>query len=650
MRGATILGVLSRLLIWIAAASLAAGLALSQLLFGGWWYPALSAPALLLVGMAAIAASFVSPKLTGGTAPGAWCIGITLLFTAYLLWRQSCSPDAYAARVDFWLLGGALAVYLTAAWHVRCGGPVWLVTGVLFAMMAAQSLLVVVQFTAESPFHPWPDLARWFGLPRGDEAIPNHGFVMGTFATRGTLSAVLQSSVFLALGMLLWSRTTVAVKLLLLWVTAAGFVGLVLSLSRAAYTGVLGGLAVFALASFVILHRGAVVHRFWLGVGALGLAALALGLAFVVGLESFAVRMRLDALGADLFREELWFSVVPPMLPLDPWWGTGAGTFDLLASRYRSAAIDGRPFHAHNDWLQLLVEYGRIGLILGAVFFAVHCAAAWQNLTRVLRQLPVAGLLPQSASLGLLTGSLAALVAQGLHSIFDHRLHVTAPVLLAALCAGWMAGQRSDPTVSGGMLPPWWLRLTGIVLPLAAGVMLVWQVGRHAPAEYRALQAENFLAAGELEKCWDEVNLGLQHDPSNARLLVLAGECAGLRGNDASGARERLEWYRVAADSWVAAVRQRPQFAYALREAGLALDWSRRSDEALAFHLRAIGRDPGHASGYEYLGLHFWNVGRSDEAKRLLRLAQRLPGSRVAREFLHLIEQQQVPSTALPME
>jgi len=91
---------------WCVAALLAAGMALSQLLLGGWLYPALAAPGFLAVGLAAVlsAAAFWKSE----DAPGALCVGIALLFAGYLLWRQAHSPDPYAARDDAWLLLGAL--------------------------------------------------------------------------------------------------------------------------------------------------------------------------------------------------------------------------------------------------------------------------------------------------------------------------------------------------------------------------------------------------------------------------------------------------------------------------------------------------------------------------------------------------------------
>ena len=115
------------MLIWISAVLLAAGLVASQILLGGWWYPALAGPGYLLVGASAVAAGLMFWR--AADAPGAVCAGSVLLFAAYLLWRQAATPDWYVAREDAWLVLGALSVYLTVAWQLRGDGPRGLVLG-----------------------------------------------------------------------------------------------------------------------------------------------------------------------------------------------------------------------------------------------------------------------------------------------------------------------------------------------------------------------------------------------------------------------------------------------------------------------------------------------------------------------------------------
>jgi len=621
---------------WCVAALLAAGMALSQLLLGGWFYPVLAAPGFFAVGLAAVVAATAFWKTED--APGALCVGLALAFAGYLFWRQAHSPDPYAARDDAWLLLGALAVYLTVAWHLRAAGPRWLLLSVLFILLSGQVLLVVAQFAAEKSFHPLADLALHLRLPDGANELVNRGYVSGTLASRGTLSAVLQATTFLALGLLVWGRGTAAVKMLLLWVAAAGFAGLALSLSRAAYLGVSAGAATFALVSFFILNRGATAHRFWLGAAALVLAALPLGLAVFIGTESLLVRFRLEELGGDAFRQSLWLTVVSPMLQLDPWFGVGANMFDQLSLRYRGGAFDAPPVHAHNDWLQLLVEYGRIGLALGCALFVAHFAAGWKNALRLAREAAGAGWLPQSMELGLVSGALAAWAAQAVHSFFDYRLHLAPVVLLLGLSAGWLAGVRTDSGLHGPNPVPRWLRCLAL-LPLLPGGVLVWWVWRDAPVEYHALQAENARLRGE-EAVWAEnVAAGAALNSTNPRLLELTAQLAVLRRSADIGKFSSGPLAESAAESWSELVAQRPAYASALREYALAQTHRGLLAEALPFHLRAIGRDPEWATGYEYLGYYFLRRERYEEALRLFRLARLLPGAQISPQEIEQLEE-----------
>ena len=595
----------------------------------------MAAPGYLLAGLAAILAGATFWKSHG--APGAWCVGSMLLFAAYLFWRQANSPDAYAARADSWLLLGGLAVYLTVAWHLRGDGPRWLLLGSIFLLMVAQVGIVVAQFTAEAPFHPLADLAAIMRLPHGDENLPNHGFVSGTLASRGTLSAVLQATTFIALGMLVWGRGSAAVKMLLAWVTAAGLVGLVLSLSRAAYLGVAAGLLTFALVSFFILNRGTAVHRFWIGAGILVLALVPLGFAAFVGLESFIVRFRLGELGGDVYRESLWFSSVPPMLSLDPRFGAGANMFDQLSMRYQTSWTDGRPVHAHNDWLQLLIEYGRIGLVLGATCFVLHLAAGWRNAMRLARESLDSGWLPQGMGLGLLSGSLAAVVAQSVHSFFDYRLHLPPVVFLVAMSAGWLAGVRREADGHYVSPSPWWIRLLAM-MPTVPGVVLVWWVAQQWPAERQAMQLQNAILTEDFSRMSDLVAGSPAAASENPRYLALAAEAAWIESTRAESLVEQIKWRRRCLETWQQCLAIDPWNVEALRGFGYVQAIRGDLPQSSPFLLRAVGLDPNSATGYEFLANYFILGNRYEEAARLLRLSRTLPNASVPPEKIAEIE------------
>jgi O-antigen ligase len=627
--------VAAKFLTWTSAVLLAAALVASQLLLGSWLYPALAAPGYLLAGLAAVFAGATFWK--SSNAPGAWCVGSVLLFAGYLFWRQANSPDAYAASADTWLLLGGLACYLTTAWQLRGDGPRWMVLAPIFVLMLMQVGIVVAQFTADASFHPLADLALKVRLPDGNSDLPNQGFVTGTFASRGTLSAVLQSTTFLCLGLLVWGRGGAIVKMLLLWVTAAGLVGIVLCLSRAAYLGLTAGLVTFALVSFFILNRGTNVHRLWLGAGILLMALVPVALAASVGLESFLVRFRLGEIGGDVFREALWFRTVPPMLSLDPWFGVGANMFDQLSMRYRGSALDGRPIHAHNDWLQLLVEYGRIGLVLGVLCFAVHLAAGWRNALRLAGESRFTGLWPQATGLGLVSGALAALVAQSVHSFFDYRLHLAPVVFLAAASAGWLAGVRTDNDADSGQPSPWWMRLLAI-MPAIPGALLFTWVLRELPAEKRALQIENAILRRDFSAAADLLDADPDEAPDNPRYLMLAAEAAWEQSTRAESLVDEVKWRGRCVAYWERYLPLRPWTVEAMR--GYASVRAARGDlpTSLPFYLRGVALDPNSAPGYEYLAGYFMASKRYEEAVRLLRLSRTLPGAQWPAEKIVEIE------------
>lgn len=594
--------------------------------------------------------------------PGAWCSGLALAFAGYLFWRQCTSLDAYAAREDAWLLLGALCVYLTVAWHLRGAGPRWLLIGVLLTLSTAQVLLAVAQFAAVMPFHPMADLARQLRLPDGKLAVANLGLITGTLHARTALSGVLEVTTFLALGLLVWGRCAVWVKLLLLWAAAAGFVGMIICLSRSAYLALPAGVIVFALVSFFVVQRSVVKHRLFLAAGALGLVGLALGLGVATGYESLAVWFRLEELAVDKYRQDLWSITVPPMLTLDPVFGAGANTFEDLARRYRGLGFTADPIHAHSDWLQLLIEYGWIGLVLGAGFFFVHFAAGWRNVLRLARATPADGLLPQSMELGLATGSLAAFAAIGTHVVFDYSLHLPIVALLTALCAGWLAAVRPGPVDMPESVPPW-LRPLGL-LPLLPGLVLALWIWREALAERQVLAAENALVPLQVERVAAAAAAGLAASPQHPRLLWLSGLAARQKASALaeSDPREAMTGLLEAADYYRAAVKARPDDVFAWYEFGRTLDTAAFATEtvaeisgnpvevadlqlkvnelrteALAAHLRCIGRDPDHARGYESLARHYAMQREPERARRSAELATRLAGARQAGAMLNVL-------------
>jgi O-antigen ligase len=113
------------------------------------------------------------------------------------------------------------------------------------------------------------------------------------------------------------------------------------------------------------------------------------------------------------------------------WFGSGAGTFYSIFPQYRPAESRGYYDHAHNDYVEILTDYG----IIGASLFGILAASSlWQALqTLRTRRNPMAK--------GIALASLMVIIYMLLHSLVDFNLQIPANALLftVIIAMGWSA-------------------------------------------------------------------------------------------------------------------------------------------------------------------------------------------------------------------
>ncbi|MGA0315849.1 MAG: MFS transporter, partial [Alphaproteobacteria bacterium] len=131
--------------------------------------------------------------------------------------------------------------------------------------------------------------------------------------------------------------------------------------------------------------------------------------------------------------------------------GAGPGQFDALFPLYRPAAVQERPGWMHNDYLQLLVEYGTIGASLLALGMLLLLAGAWKTRKYVLRQGRDLGNQRHSNRAAFVMGASISLVAIAVHSLLDFNLYIPANGLLAVALAGMLVSHLRFTTESH-----WW--------------------------------------------------------------------------------------------------------------------------------------------------------------------------------------------------
>jgi tetratricopeptide (TPR) repeat protein len=178
---------------------------------------------------------------------------------------------------------------------------------------------------------------------------------------------------------------------------------------------------------------------------------------------------------------------------------------------------------AHNEWLQMLADYGWVGLVLMVIMLFMHFA----NAAAYLRWF-VNDKFPRTASLtsgglALVLGAAAALAALLAHATFEFNFHVPAIAVTAACLLGICANPGCTPEAKRAVRVPGARLLLKLGL-IGASAGILWGAMKFGRADYCAERAN--LAHDEedatIEKLkWLSEAIAL--DPHNSRLWEARG-------------------------------------------------------------------------------------------------------------------------------
>jgi tetratricopeptide (TPR) repeat protein/O-antigen ligase len=260
---------------------------------------------------------------------------------------------------------------------------------------------------------------------------PNIGTVNATYFSHNHFAGFLILIIPIALSLLI-GAANLEKKLFLFLLTGLMGVAFVLTLSR-------GGFFSFFIASgffficFLVKRLSSSYERLSLRILSKYLLLLLLLLLLLVtaiqwiGISPIAHRSlsRTFFPTEETLKQEIRFPLWRNAFALVkefPAFGSGLGTFEYVFLRYRPAELpqDRQAFHAHNDYLELLIEMGFPGLliVLWAIlrFFSYALKGYFQHRDPVLTSLVLGGLTSCTAML--------------IHSFFDFNLQIPANALL----------------------------------------------------------------------------------------------------------------------------------------------------------------------------------------------------------------------------
>lgn len=536
---------------------------------------------------------WLDPRAVPGGLPAALMIAVAV----YGLGRGLNAEVDYIAKSDlghFGLLLGFTLIVFGSAVDRR-----WQRWWVLFIVLAAtgESLYALMQYVRKSGLvldavQP----ASYLGRASGTYINPNHG------------AWLISLGALLALPLALFSREAWAQRILCGYAAVAGVAGLVVTFSRGAWIG--AGVTLAGLALWILWRE----KQKWLGAALLVLIVIGAGL----GLDR--ARAVIDAQGRNNLDDIRFVSIWPAAVNVwreRPWLGVGPGHFAEHHRKYRPPRYDSQsnPVRAHNDYLNVLADWGMVGLalVIGGIISVV--VPLWRRLSESNSEGTV-GRNRRALLLGLGAGVIYVLT----HAVADFNLYLPANgMLIAALVAlvwasaGRELSKRTGRTeVSRVRLGAWSLLAVLLAGALAVHAGRRWQEARQLSAAVAARSdfetaQRHLLAASEI----------CPQNPETAYRLGEAQRRWSTEGvqDDEAGARESLKWLQQS-------VVLNPRHPYYWMALGRTQHWLGDDEAARASFRRALELDPNHYRVQAHYGWFLFEMGEYLDSFRWLKRSQ----------------------------
>lgn len=527
------------------------------------------------------------PKLLW--TPLSW---VVVAFVLYAVGRYLTSEIEYVARLELIRVLLYALVFLAVTSNLYDQDSSETVTYALTIVAVFASSYAVFQFFHHSN-HVWNLIAPYPGRGSGTYINPDH------FA--GFLELVLP----LPLAFLLAGRVGVITRILLGYAVLTILAGVAVTLSRAGWVAAAAG--VVLLLGFLLCHQN---HR--LRAALLLVVLLGGGAFFTTEILSKSVGyMRRVARPADEgpgvldtdSRLQMWQAAVK-MWRDHPVWGVGPGHYDYRFTEYRPEAFQLRPDHAHNDYLELLADWGVVGgaiVLAGVGIFIYGLVRSWPHVRREENAFGSG----MSSRYAFFLGSVSGLFALAVHSLADFNLHVTADALVGVAILGMTGGNLRFATKR------YWVR-TKLPLQVVLSVILVsvtiylgdqiWRRGGEMVWTARAqrLPAYSNAQAAALQKA-------LVFEPLDGLTAYNIGECYRTQSFD--GSENYAELGQKALVFYEMAGRLNPLDADSRLRAAMCLDWLGRHGESEKYYSEAESLDPNGDFVVAQVGWHYVQTG-----------------------------------------
>ena len=396
------------------------GLVLAILVFGPLAMGAVDAPAFLVVQGLTIGVMILwavriwaGPKPQLLWPPICW---VVLAFAIYAVARYLTADIEYVARLEMIQVVMYAFLFFAIVNNLYRQETAQIIGFTLIFLAMVISIFAVYQFFTHS-IRVWNSISPYAGRASGTYISPNN------------LAGFLELLLPLAAAYVLAGRMKPVTRILLGYAALVMMAGLAVTFSRGGWAAAAIGL--LALLVILIGHRQ---HR---------IPALLLLVVFIGG-GVFVTKIYLEKsptyisrvegtvntgqVELDL-RRDMW--TVAERMWLDHfWWGVGPAHYDYRFREFRPEHVQRQPDRAHNDYLNLLADWGAAGGIIVLAGMAAFAAGLWETRKHVRRAEKDLGGRGTSNRFAFFLGASAGLLALAVHSAVDFNLHIPANAIL----------------------------------------------------------------------------------------------------------------------------------------------------------------------------------------------------------------------------
>ncbi len=530
----------------------------------------------------------VSPKPQLLWPPICWAV---LAFVVYAIARYMTADIEYVARLE--LIQVLVCAFLFFA-----------IVNNLYRQEFSQAVSFTMVFVAMgiSAFAVFQFLTRSHRV--WNEISPYGGRASGTYISPNDLAGFLEMVLPLAVAYVLAGRVKIVTRILLAYAALVIMAGLVVTFSRGGWAA--AGIGIAALLVALLGHRSSRIAS------AVSLAVLLAGGGFFVNHYLSKTPMYLARMDDDVkngkvvlnYRRDMW-RVAAEMWLGHFWFGVGPAHYNYVFRQYRPMRLQLQPDRAHNDYLNLLADWGTAGGIIVLGGMAAFAAGLWQTRRHVRRADNTLGSGGRSNRNAFFLGAAAGLLALAAHSFVDFNLHIPANAILGVTLLALLTSNLRFATEGY-----WWnlrkpARISTVVVVVAGMLYLGQQEWRRGVETYWSARANNpnllvLDRAAILEKAFAA-------EPKNFETAYNIGEFYRMQSFD--GGTDYQQQAETAMQWYARDILLDPLDGYGYLRTGMCLDWLGRSAESGRFYSEAELLDPNGYYNVADIGWHYVQTG-----------------------------------------